>query len=91
MRGFFKAPQFLNGASREEKDESDSRQAAPGFYASQMQCGILPVLETTVAIESGAAKMENLPIILQKPDVPPEKQMLALRAEAHLIERPPLL
>jgi hypothetical protein len=56
-----------------------------------MQIGILPVLETAVAIESWTGEMDGLKLILEKPDVPSEKQMLALCAKAHFIQRPPLL
>jgi hypothetical protein len=56
-----------------------------------MQFGIFPVRKPAVAIESWAVKMDHLAIVLQKPDVSSKKQMLALYAKAHLIERPPLL
>jgi hypothetical protein len=35
--------------------------------------------------------MDDMAIILKKPDVPPEKQVLAPRAKPHLIQGPPLL
>jgi hypothetical protein len=56
-----------------------------------MQVGIFPILESTIAIESWAAKMDHLTLVLQKPDISSKKQMLALRTKAHLIEGPPLL
>jgi len=56
-----------------------------------MQAGILPVLEAAVAIVGWAAEMDCLKLVFHEPDVPAQKDVLALCAESHLVQGPPLL
>jgi len=56
-----------------------------------MQLWILPVCEAAVAVEGGAAEMDDLILIFQETDVAAEEEVLAPGAEAHLVEGPPLL
>lgn len=56
-----------------------------------MQVRVLPVGEAGVAAEGRAAKMEDHVIVLRDLDFATDEQMLAARAVAQFIQRPPLL
>jgi hypothetical protein len=51
----------------------------------------VPIRKAAFAIERGAAELHSLAVMLQKLDFPSQEEMLALFAEARLIQRPPLL
>jgi hypothetical protein len=56
-----------------------------------MQVRVSPVQESAFAIERRTAEMDDLILIDGKLDIASDEQMMAPRAKARLIERPPLL
>ncbi len=58
---------------------------------SEMQLRVLPIVEPTLAAESGTPEMDAAVPVLEHPDVPADDEPLAPRTEAGFLQGPPLL
>lgn len=57
---------------------------------SKIQFRILPVTPSSLASVGWTAKVNLATVVFDQLDIPSNKQVLALRAKAHLSKRPPM-